>query len=124
MNPFHDALCDCEPLMLAALPHPLLAPSLVVVTAIGYTVMTVGMKATSSGYLAGGILLAVLGFSMAFLAEIVLMRRIDLSVVYIVIVAAETMLVLAYAAWIGEGLAMRQAVGAAVVATGLLLVTT
>lgn len=123
MNPFHDAVCHREPLMLTALPHPLLAPSLVVVTAMGYTVMTVGMKATSSGYLASGILLAVVGFGVAFLAEIVLMRRIDLSVIYIVIVAAETLLVLTYAAWIGEGLALRQLFGAVVVVTGLMLVT-
>lgn len=109
--------------MYSTLPAPLVAPALILATAIGYAVMTVGMKATSSGHLHIGIFLAVLGFAAAFLAEIVLMRRIDLSMVYVLIVAAETILVLAYAAWIGEGLGIRQALGAGMVLLGLIAVT-
>lgn len=98
--------------MLASFPPALAAPSLIVATAVGYAVMTIGIA------------LAVIGFGVAFLAEIVLMRRIDLSIVYVLIVAAETILVLAYAAWIGEGFALRQAFGAAMVFAGLIAVTT
>lgn len=103
--------------------HPLTATLLVVGAAVGYAVATAGMKAASDGFTPVGITLGLVGFSIAFLAEIVLLRRADLSVIYIVIVAAETLLVLAYASWIGEGLNLRQAFGATMVLGGLVAIS-
>ena len=103
--------------------HPLAASLLVVGAALGYALATAGMKAASDGFMTVGILLGLIGFSLAFLAEIVLLRRADLSVIYIIIVAAETLLVLAYASWIGEGLNLRQAFGATMVLGGLVAIS-
>lgn len=98
------------------------APTLVLGTAAGYALATIGMKLSAQGHLPAGLGLAVAGFLAAFLAEILLMRRAELSVVYLAIIAAETLLVLGYAGWIGEGLSLRQAFGAAMVMAGLAVV--
>ena len=100
------------------------APFLIVITALGYTLATVGMKLVSQDIMTAGTTLLVLGFAVAILAEIALLRKTDLSVVYITIVASETLLVLFYAAMIGEGFGLRQASGALLVIVGLLAVTT
>lgn len=102
----------------------LFSPGLILATVLGYAVMTVGMKATADGQMVLGLAIALAGFAAAFLAEILLMRRLDLSMVYVLIVTGETVLVLAYAAWLGEGLGARQAMGAAMVLAGLLFVST
>ncbi|MCR8546316.1 5-aminolevulinate synthase [Salipiger sp. P9] len=98
------------------------SPLLILGTAIGYALATVGMKLVSQGHTNPGILLAGLGFLAAFVAKILLMRRADLSVVYIAIIAAETLLVMLYASWIGEGLSLRQTLGALMVLAGLAVV--
>lgn len=104
---------------------PLLSPPLLVVlTAIGYVVATVGMKAAASGLPWIGVCLALLGFVAAFAAEVALMRQTHLSVLYIAILAVETVLILAFAASIGEGFDLRQGVGAALVVAGLVVVAT
>ena len=95
------------------------APLLTLATALGYALATVGMKSASSGQMILGILLATTGFFLAFLAEIILMRSFDLSYLYIVILVAESVLVLLYAVCIGEGLRPRQLAGAAMVLLGL-----
>ncbi|MBY6004748.1 5-aminolevulinate synthase [Salipiger bermudensis] len=102
---------------------PLPAPTLVLGTAAGYAIATIGMKLSAQGHLPAGLSLAIAGFLGAFLAEILLMRRAELSVVYLAIIAAETLLVLGYASWIGEGLSLRQTLGAAMVLAGLAVVS-
>ena len=98
------------------------APTLVLGTAAGYALATVGMKLSAQGHMPAGLALAIAGFLAAFAAEILLMRRAELSVVYLAIIAAETLLVLGYASWIGEGLSLRQALGAGMVLAGLAVV--
>lgn len=100
------------------------APILIVITAFGYTIATVGMKLVSQDVLTAGTMLLIVGFIVAVLAEIALLRKTDLSVVYITIVASETLLVLLYAAMTGEGFGLKQATGALLVIVGLLAVTT
>ncbi|MBV2361015.1 5-aminolevulinate synthase [Thalassococcus sp. CAU 1522] len=107
---------------LFAIPTPGIL-SLILMTALGYAVATVGMKITATGQIWLGVGLCALGFFAAFLAEIVLLRRFDLALVYVVIIAAETALVLGYAFWIGEGFGLRQTFGATLVLLGLLVVT-
>ena len=96
---------------------------LILGTAFGYAVATAGIKLVSQGHPDVGIVLGTLGFLLAFLAEALLMRKADLSVVYIAILVAETVLVMLYATMIGEGLSLRQALGAGLVLTGLAVVT-
>ncbi|CUH77626.1 hypothetical protein [Tropicibacter naphthalenivorans] len=103
---------------------PGLAFPFILATAVGYALATVGMKSVSGG--ASTILGAILtlaGFALAFIAEVKLMRRFDVSLVYVAIIAAETALVLAWAQYIGEGLGARQLAGAALVIGGVVLVT-
>lgn len=100
------------------------APVLVLATALGYAAATVGMKLVSQNSIAIGALILAAGIGAAILAEITLLRKIDLSVVYIAIVASETLLVLIYAAMIGEGIGLRQTAGAALVVIGLIAVST
>ncbi|SDI08957.1 5-aminolevulinate synthase [Alloyangia pacifica] len=104
------------PMSLPVSPPALL---LTLVTALGYAVATVGMKLASSGAVTFGVFLATIGFTVAFLSEILLMQRFDLSYLYIVIIVAESALVLLYAVCIGEGLSPRQLLGAAMVLLGL-----
>lgn len=99
------------------------APGLVLITALGYTFATIGMKLLAQSTDATGITLLTLGFGAAIVAEVALLRKTDVSVAYITIIGSETMLVLLYATMIGEGFGLRQAVGAALVLAGLLAVT-
>lgn len=99
------------------------APGLVVITALGYTFGTIGMKLLSDSLSSTGVALLTLGFGAAIIAEVALLRRTDVSVAYITIIGSETLLVLLYASMIGEGFGLRQAAGAAFVVVGLLAVT-
>ncbi|WP_324754536.1 5-aminolevulinate synthase [Roseovarius sp. Pro17] len=94
-------------------------PLLVAASAGGYAIATVGMKSSSNGQIALGLTLGVIGFVLAFGAEVVMLRRYDLSLVYVAVIAAESMLVLAWAYYIGEGLSPRQYLGAFMVVAGL-----
>ncbi len=104
--------------------HPASAAILVIGCAVGYAVATAGMKVASNGLTAFGLALVTLGFAAAFMAEITLLRRVDLAAAYIVIMAVESLLVLGYAVWLGEGLNPRQTVGAALVIGGLAAIST
>ncbi|MFW2544078.1 hypothetical protein ACN2XU_15700 [Primorskyibacter sp. 2E107] len=102
---------------------PSLAIPIVIATAAGYALATVGMKSAAEGNAQFGLSVAICGFAIALIAEILLMRRFDVSIVYVSIIAAETVLVLAYAHHIGEGLGLRQMAGALLVIGGIALVT-
>jgi drug/metabolite transporter (DMT)-like permease len=100
------------------------APFLIILTAVGYTVATIGMKLVSEDIVVTGFGVLSLGLVAAIIAEVALLRKTDLSVVYITIVASETLLVLIYASVIGEGFSIKQFGGAALVMVGLVVVTT
>ncbi|MCC5968509.1 MAG: 5-aminolevulinate synthase [Pararhodobacter sp.] len=100
---------------------PLIA--LIVVSAIGYSVATIGMKFATTGLSAIALALILSGFMAATVAEIILLRNADLGVVYITIIGVETLLVLSFAAFIGEGLNLRGMLGAGFVLGGIALVS-
>ncbi len=97
--------------------------TIITITALGYVVATVGMKLAAHGEMSVGLALALGGFAAAFLAEVALLRRADLSLAYVVVIGAETLLVLFLATMIGEGLNLRQTAGAVLVLTGLCIVS-
>ena len=102
---------------------PTLTPSLLVlITALGYVVATVGMKGAAMGHVGLGTVLAVAGFAIAFIAEVALMRQTALSVLYILILGVETVLILGIAYGLGEGFTVKQGIGAALVIAGLMAV--
>ena len=96
---------------------------LILTAAIGYVIATIGMKLASDSWSPVAITLICVGFFSAALAEIVLMRGIDLGVLYLIIIAVETLAVMAYAFNIGEGLNPRQALGGLFVLFGLAIVS-
>lgn len=96
---------------------------LVLAASLGYSAATIGMKIASQSWGPFAVLLLLIGFSMATMAEIILMRGIHLGVLYLIIIAVETLIVLAYAISIGEGLNPRQMVGAGFVLLGLAVVS-
>ncbi|MBS0122735.1 5-aminolevulinate synthase [Thetidibacter halocola] len=98
------------------------APVLVLATALGYLIATLGMKGAATGLVGPGLALAFGGFALAFAAEVALMRLTKLSLVYIAILGVETVLVLAVAFGIGEGFTLRQGLGAGLVLAGLAIV--
>lgn len=101
-------------------PLPLI---LLCVVSAGYLAATLAMKLIADGSATSfAASLLVVGLVAVVLGEIALLRGAHLSVVYIGILASETLLALAYAAWIGEGFTLRQGVGATFVLTGALVV--
>ncbi len=97
--------------------------ALILVSAVGYALATLGMKLASTSLTVMAVLVIGIGFVAATLAEINLLRHANLGVVYITIVGVETLLVLSIAAVIGEGLDFRRLVGASFVMAGLALVS-
>ena len=100
-----------------------LALILMIFTAIGYAIATVGMKMASDGVSALALGCITAGLCAAVLAEVTLLRHADLAVIYIGVVFAETLLVLAYAASVSGVLGLQQIVGAALVLSGFALVS-
>jgi len=95
----------------------------ILLAAGGYFLATIGMK--SGSHMMGGVAFALIvaGLVTAALAEITILRRADLGVIYIAIIGVETLLVLTYVALIGEGLSLRQLSGAGLVLVGLAVVS-
>jgi len=96
---------------------------LILIAALGYAIATYLMKmaAHSGNYTFLGIIAFALLFSV--IAEILVLQRMELGVAYICIIAAETLLVLALAWSLGEGLSNREVLGGALVVIGSMLVT-
>lgn len=107
-------------LLAAAQPRHL---ALVAVAALGYAVATIGMKLASASLSLVAVTVVVTGLSAAVLAEISLLRKADLGIIYITVIGGETLLVLAFAAAIGEGLDVRRIAGAGMVLGGIALVS-
>jgi drug/metabolite transporter (DMT)-like permease len=96
---------------------------LIVLAAGGYALAAIAMKLMAQSGTTHAMLLAlVVFFVVIVLAEVQLLRHMDLSNVYIAIIAAETVMVLAYAVWAGETLTAREIAGGGMVIAGTILV--
>ncbi len=95
---------------------------LALTAAVGYGLATIGMKLASGQWTVLAGVLILLGFFAAMQTEIILMRGMDLGVLYLIIIAAETLIVLGYAFAIGEGLSMRESMGAVLIFAGIAVV--
>lgn len=96
---------------------------LTIIAALGYGLATVLMKTLSDRLdVLLPVILVVVLIATVF-AEIALMRRIDLGMAYVAIIATESLLVFAYAYWIGEGLSGREWMGAGFVLLGAVMVS-
>jgi hypothetical protein len=100
---------------------PLVAVLLLILTASGYAVATVGMKLASDSFNILALCVIFGGLALATVMEITLLRMGNMSLVYLGIVLAETALVLGYAYSIGHGLNMVQMGGAGMVLVGVVL---
>jgi hypothetical protein len=99
----------------------LTAIALLVLTAAGYAIATIGMKLASGGISTASVIIISGGLLLAVAMEIILLRIGNMSLVYLGIVVAETTLVLTYAHSVGHGLNLPQMGGAALVLTGVVL---
>lgn len=100
---------------------PVSAIALLSLTAAGYAIATIGMKMASSAVTMAAVAIIMVGFTVATLMEIVLLRSANMSLVYLGVVVAETALVLGYAYSIGHGLNLQQMAGAGMVLGGVLM---
>lgn len=96
---------------------------LIGLTAAGYAVATLGMKLATGGLTLQSASLVAFGLAAAVAAEVLLLRNSELSVIYLAIIAFETIIVLALAAWLGESITVKQIAGASLVLGGMALVT-
>jgi len=96
---------------------------LTIVAALGYGLATILMKTLSDRVdLILPVMLAIVLLVTVF-AEIALLRKVDLGLAYIAIIATESLLVLGYALWVGEGLSGREWIGAGFVIMGAIMVS-
>lgn len=105
--------------------HLTLTTSLALMTlaGCGYAVATVGMKLAASDMSAGAMLLMLAGLACAAIAEIYLLRHASLAMIYLGVIAFETIVVLTFAAMMGDRLSLFQFAGAGLVLAGFALVT-
>lgn len=98
---------------------------LILLAAIGYALIAILMKLIAQNG-SSNLLVAGLGlfFILIVLTEVRLLQQMELSNVYITIIAVETLIVLGYAAWVGESLSLRELGGATMVIGGTILVST
>ncbi len=94
---------------------------IIMLSAVGYTVATVGMKYAAFDRGSIALVLIISGFVLATAAEVFLLRRGDLSVVYITIMGAETLMILTVAAFFGEAINFQRVLGAGCVVAGIAL---
>jgi len=96
---------------------------LAIIAAMGYGIATIGMKIASGHWSLVAITLIAIGFVAATQAEIVLMRGVTLGALYLIIIALETLIVLTYAYYIGEGLSAQDIGGGVLIFLGLAIVS-
>lgn len=106
---------------IAANPHILRWIVIIIIAALGYTVATVGMKYAALGSLPVATILIVTGFILATIAEVFLLKRGDLTVVYVTIIGVETIMILIASALLGEIVDLRRMAGAGCVVVGIAL---
>ncbi|MDI3337911.1 5-aminolevulinate synthase [Defluviimonas aestuarii] len=95
---------------------------LIFTAALAYAIATAGIKMASNVISPSALVLIAIGFTIATLAEVVLLRQASLGVIYIAIITAETLMVLTLAAMLGEGLTTKQLFGAVFVLAGIFIV--
>ncbi len=96
---------------------------LIVAAALGYVAATYLMKLVAQSGNCGYVGMIAPALLLSVVAEILLLRRVELGLAYIAIIAVETLLVLAIASAIGEGLSPREWLGGSLVIAGTLLVS-
>lgn len=96
---------------------------LIIITAAGYAIATVGMKSLATSISPLGYIILLAGVGMFICAEIALLRQSNLAAAYIGIMAAETLLIVVYAFSIGEMLNFKQSLGAGLVLAGFATLT-
>ena len=94
-----------------------------IVAAKGYSVATIGMTMGSHTLTGAALAVLAVGFLAAAVSEVVLLKSADPGLVQITIIGFETLVVLSYAWWIGEGLSLRPLGGAGMVIAGLATVS-
>jgi len=99
------------------------AVCLIFLAALGYGLATIGLKIGAASPGLSAIAMILIGFSAAALAEMEILKEFELGVVYIMMIGLETLMVLGYAFFIGEGLSLRQVGGASMVLFGLAVVS-
>lgn len=108
---------------IASNPHILRWIVILVLAAFGYTVATVGLKLAADRSYALAAVLIVVGFALVIVTEIFLLRRSDMTIVYVTIIGIETIMILAAGAMLGEVVDMRRILGAGCVVAGIALVS-
>lgn len=98
--------------------------SLVLICGLAYAAATFAMKtaSTSPSILALGLITVCL--TAAVLAEVLLLQRTHLSLAYIAILGIETLIIMTIAGMMGEGLNLKQALGAVLVLAGAAVIST
>ena len=96
---------------------------LTIVAALGYGLATILMKILSDRVDLILAVMLVIVLAITVFAEIALLRKVDLGLAYIAIIATESLLVLGYAFWVGEGLSGREWLGAGFVIMGATMVS-
>ncbi len=96
---------------------------LILVCAIAYGLSAVALKQASEAPGLALFLAVAACFAVAAVAEIAVLRQLDLGLAYIAIIGMESVLVVTYAVMIGEGFGPREAVGAGLVLTGTALLS-
>ncbi|TVS05194.1 MAG: 5-aminolevulinate synthase [Rhodobacteraceae bacterium] len=104
-------------------PHILRWIVVIMLAALGYTVATVGMKIAADRSYALATALVLGGFVLVVVTEIFLLRRADMTTVYVTIIGVETLMILAAGAMMGEVVDMRRILGASCVVAGIALVS-
>lgn len=101
----------------------LLTLLMILATGIGYALATYGIKLASHVVSPPAILLTATGFLLAILAEILLLRRVDLSIAYLSVIAVESILVLTLAIVLGDQLTGAQLAGSVLVIVGTWMIS-
>lgn len=96
---------------------------LAALSALGYALATLAMKASSDNITSPVLVGLVLVLAAAVVAEIALLRQMNLGLAYIAIIATETIIILGFAFYIGEGLSLKQLVGGAFIFLGVAIVS-
>ncbi len=96
---------------------------LTIVAALGYGLATILVNTLSERVdLILPVMLAIVLLTTVF-AEIALLRKVDLGLAYVAIIATESLLVLGYAFWVAEGLSGREWIGASFMIKGATMVS-
>lgn len=102
-------------------PHILRWIVILILAALGYTIATVGMKLAADRSYALAAVLIVVGFLLVIVTEVFLLRRADMTIVYVTIIGVETVMILAAGAMMGEVVDFRRVLGAGFVVAGIAL---